>query len=106
MRKILGTFFIVVSLSTYSCKKELHRLRFINNYPLPITEVKVGNTTVGDLASGQASSYQNISAGTQVISGNCSAGFLEGSVYIAGKGDHMWTLNLNEDKTITLVQDK
>jgi hypothetical protein len=103
------TTILLVALLTLlltSCMKEDHQVRFRNNYPLAIHNVRIGQATFGTVNANSASGYKAIHTGDFSISGVADNGApLTGSGTLSGKGKHKWTVTLNSAGSISMKED-
>lgn len=106
MKKVVSVLFTATLLLLLSgCFKPDHSVRFSNKFSLEMTNVTIGNASIGTVAPGETSAYKSISTGNFNISGQSATGHLEGSGTISGKGKHKWTVTLGADGKITMQED-
>ena len=82
-----------------SCTKTEHQLRVKNDNPLEMN-VLVGDLDYGDVGTGITSDYQPITVGSHELGGD-----LVGEIAIEGEGKHKWTLAIDADGEVAVVED-
>lgn len=90
----------------FSCGKKDYSVRFKNDFNEAVYNVKAGNASLGRIAPGETSNYENFTGNSFVISGTSDSGIpLNGSESVSGKGKHKWTITLNSTGKIDFAED-
>lgn len=90
----------IVTLLSFSCKKDNNELR-IENKSAYALDVTVGVVDFQRIQPGETSSYKQISRGEHELGGNIS-----GTVILDRKGERKWTITIEENLVdLTLRED-
>ena len=96
----------VMLILVSSCGKSGHRIRVVNHSVNAIEWLKIEPLNFERIGPGASTDFRAINEGSHQINGGTSTGTLSGSATISGKGEHEWTLSLEESGDLLLIREK
>jgi hypothetical protein len=99
MKKLLIILAFFAFCVTSCTKEEDMQVRVRNNYPQALT-ITIGPTSYGSVASGTTTEYKEVPEGSHQITGD-----ITGSITLEGKGKHKFTMTIDSNGSITLIED-
>ena len=99
MKRSLVHILLPILFLFTSCLKNRNEIRIRNNFSNPM-KVMVGPTDYGTVKAVSTTEYKKVPDGKQEITGD-----ITGSITLAKRDKHRYTININSVGIVTLVDD-